>query len=108
LIQRNSGFSRLIITVTSEDIDYVAIQDNHLQGQVITPTRGVSDCYDMDDFIRAETGSGNQLVMRVMQEWKPANAGKYWLLATASMLLLSLVTRRRPLFQPIHTVTARS
>ncbi len=57
-----------------EDIDYVAIQDNHLQGQVIAPTRGVSNCYDMDDFIRAETGSGNNLVMRVMQEWKPSHA----------------------------------
>jgi hypothetical protein len=57
-----------------EDIDYVAIQDHRLQGQVIAPTRGVSDCYDMDDFIRAETGSGNHLVMRVMQDWKPSNA----------------------------------
>jgi len=57
-----------------EDIDYVAIQDNHLQGQVIAPTRGVSNCYDMDDFIRAETGSGNDLVMRVMQEGKPSHA----------------------------------
>jgi hypothetical protein len=57
-----------------EDIDYVAVQDDHLQGQVIAPTRGVSNCYDMDDFIRAETGPGNRLVMRVMQEWKPANA----------------------------------
>jgi hypothetical protein len=28
----------------------------------------------MDDFIRAETGSGKNLVMRVMQEWKPSNA----------------------------------
>jgi hypothetical protein len=51
-----------------EDIDYVAIKDDDLQGQVIAPTHGVSDCYDMDDFIRAETGSGKNLVMRVMQE----------------------------------------
>jgi hypothetical protein len=57
-----------------EDIDYVAIKDNHLQGQVIAPTRGVSNCYDMDDFIRPETGSGNNLIKRVMQEWKPLNA----------------------------------
>jgi hypothetical protein len=57
-----------------EDIDYVAIKDDDLQGQVIAPTRGVSDCYDMDDFIRAETGSGKNLVMRVMQEWKSSNA----------------------------------
>jgi hypothetical protein len=58
----------------SEDIDYVAIRDDRLQGQVIAPTRGVSDCYDMDDFIRAETGSGSRLVMRVMQEGKPSTA----------------------------------
>jgi hypothetical protein len=57
-----------------EDIDYVAVQDRYLQGQVLAPTRGVSDCYDMDDFIRAETGTGNRLVMRVMQEWKPSDA----------------------------------
>jgi hypothetical protein len=57
-----------------EDIDYVAIKGDDLQGQVIAPTRGVSDCYDMDDFIRAETGSGKNLVMRVMQEWKSSNA----------------------------------
>jgi hypothetical protein len=57
-----------------EDIDYVAIKDDGLQGQVIAPTRGVSDCYDMDDFIRAETGSGKNLVMRVMQEWKSSDA----------------------------------
>ncbi len=57
-----------------EDIDYVAIQDNHLQGQVMAPTRGVSNCYDMDDFIHAETGPGKNLVMRVMEEWKPSNA----------------------------------
>jgi hypothetical protein len=57
-----------------EDIDYVAIEDNYMQGEVIAPTRGVSDCYDMDDFTRAETGSGSHLVMRVMQEWKPSNA----------------------------------
>ncbi len=57
-----------------EDIDYIAIQDDHLQGQVIAPTRGVSNCYDMDDFIRADTGPGKNLVMRVMQEWKRSNA----------------------------------
>ena len=57
-----------------EDIDYIAIQDDHLQGQVIAPTRGVSNCYDMDDFIRADTGPGKNLVMRVMQEWKRSDA----------------------------------
>jgi hypothetical protein len=57
-----------------EDIDYVAIKNNYFQGQVIAPTRGVSDCYDMDDFIRAETGPGNHLLMRLMQDWKPTGA----------------------------------
>src|SRR5258708_8766232 len=57
-----------------EDIDYVESRDGHVQGQVIVAARGVRNCYDMDDFIRAETGSGNSLVKRVMQEWKPSNA----------------------------------
>jgi hypothetical protein len=57
-----------------EDIEYVSIQDDELQGQILAPTRGVRNCYDMDDFIRAETDSGNDLVKRVMQEWKPLDA----------------------------------
>jgi hypothetical protein len=55
-----------------ENIEYVAIQDNHLQGEFIAPTRGVSDCYDMDDFTRVDIGSGNPLIERVMQDGKPA------------------------------------
>jgi hypothetical protein len=56
-----------------EDIEYVAIQDSRQQGELMAPTRGVSDCYDMDDFRRAEIGSGKDLVMRVMQEGTPWN-----------------------------------
>jgi hypothetical protein len=55
-----------------ENIEYVAMQDNHLQGEFIAPTRGVSDCYDMDDFTRVDIGSGNPLIERVMQDGKPA------------------------------------
>jgi hypothetical protein len=54
-----------------ENIEYVAIQDNQLQGEVIAPTRGVSDCYDMDDFTRVDIGSGNPLIERVMQDGRP-------------------------------------
>jgi hypothetical protein len=55
-----------------EMIDYVAIADTRLQGEVVSPTNGVCDCYNMDDFIRAETGPGRDLVLGVMQDGKPA------------------------------------
>lgn len=59
-----------------ETIDYVAIADTYMQGEVIAPTRGVCDCYDMDDFVRAQTGPGPDLVLRVMQDGTPvATAG---------------------------------
>jgi hypothetical protein len=54
-----------------EVIDYVAVADRHFQGEVISPTRGVCDCYDMDDFTRAQTGPGPDLILRVMQDGKP-------------------------------------
>jgi hypothetical protein len=54
-----------------ETIDYVAIADTYLQGEVIAPTRGVCDCYDMDDFIRAQTGPGPDLVLQVMLAGTP-------------------------------------
>jgi hypothetical protein len=54
-----------------EVIDYVAIAETRLQGQVISPTSGVCDCYDMDDFVRAETGPGRDLILGVMQDGKP-------------------------------------
>jgi hypothetical protein len=53
-----------------EDIEYVAIADDHLQGAILTPTRGVCDCYDMDDFNRAQNGPGSTLITRVMIDGK--------------------------------------
>jgi hypothetical protein len=55
-----------------EDIEYVAVQDDRLQGELIAPTRGVSNCYDMDDFTRVDIGSGKPLIERVMQDGRPA------------------------------------
>jgi hypothetical protein len=53
-----------------EAIDYV-LADKHLQGEVISPTRGVCDCYDMDDFTRARTEPGPDLVLQVMNNGRP-------------------------------------
>jgi hypothetical protein len=33
-----------------------------MQGELITPTRGVLDCYDMDDFVHAEMAPGSTLI----------------------------------------------
>jgi len=49
-----------------EAIEYVAIPSGHFQGQILTPTRGVCDCYDMDDFTRAQNGPGSTLIAQVM------------------------------------------
>jgi hypothetical protein len=49
-----------------EAVEYVAIADGHFQGQILTPTRGVCDCYDMDDFTRAQNGPGSTLIAQVM------------------------------------------
>lgn len=51
-----------------ENIEYVALRDNQFQGQLIAPTRGVSNCYDMDDFNRADGATGNSLVSRVIED----------------------------------------
>jgi hypothetical protein len=51
-----------------ENIEYVALRDNQFQGQLIAPTRGVSNCYDMDDFNRADGATGSSLVSRVMED----------------------------------------
>jgi hypothetical protein len=48
-----------------ENIDYVAIQEDRLQGELIAPTRAVSNCYDMDDFRRADITPGGPLVQQV-------------------------------------------
>jgi len=49
-----------------ETVEYVAIADEHFQGQILTPTRGVCNCYDMDDFTRAQNGPGSTLIAQVM------------------------------------------
>jgi hypothetical protein len=48
-----------------ESIDYVQRQEQRLQGEFITPTRAVVNCYDLDDFIRADIGPGKNLVRRL-------------------------------------------
>lgn len=53
-----------------ETIEYVATGGNQLQGEVIAPTRGVSDCYDMDDFNRPDVGFGTALIKEVTQDGK--------------------------------------
>ena len=45
-----------------ENIDYVTVGEEHHQGEFISPVRGVSDCYDMDDFQRADIEPGASLV----------------------------------------------
>jgi hypothetical protein len=37
----------------------------HMQGEVISPTRAVANCYDMDNFTRAEVGTGTSLIKKV-------------------------------------------
>ena len=54
-----------------ETIEYLAVRDDRLQGELIAPTRGVSDCYDMDDFRHADIGPGSRLIRRVRQDGKP-------------------------------------
>jgi hypothetical protein len=44
-----------------QDIRYVA-RGAHVQGEFITPTQGVLDCYDMDDFRHAEMEPGSTLI----------------------------------------------
>jgi hypothetical protein len=47
-----------------ESINYVAIGESRLQGEVLSPTVGVCDCYDMDDFVRAKTTPGTDLILQ--------------------------------------------
>jgi hypothetical protein len=54
-----------------ESINYVAIGESRLQGEVLSPTVGVCDCYDMDDFVRAKTMPGTNLILQ-MREGGPA------------------------------------
>lgn len=54
-----------------EPIDYINVPDEHLQGEVISPTRGVCNCYDMDDFTRAQIAPGKDLISQVMSDGRP-------------------------------------
>src|SRR3984957_1487032 len=45
-----------------EHIEYVTVGEEHHQGEFISPVRAVSDCYDMDDFQRADIEAGASLV----------------------------------------------
>jgi len=56
-----------------EAVEYVAIP-KAFQGQLLTPTRGVCDCYDMDDFTRAQNEPGSTLITQVIvpeRRWLP-------------------------------------
>jgi hypothetical protein len=46
----------------SESIEYVGMQDGQMQGEIMTPTRGVSNCYDMDDFKRPDSAAVGSLL----------------------------------------------
>jgi hypothetical protein len=48
----------------AEDITYVVSQ-RRLQGSLMTPTTAVQDCYDQDDFVRADVAPGSNLVQSV-------------------------------------------
>jgi hypothetical protein len=48
-----------------EEIEFVATDEEQMQGEFITPTRGVINCYDMDDFIRADVNPGRQIVKEI-------------------------------------------
>lgn len=51
-----------------ESIDYIAAADGHQQGEYMTPTPAVTNCYDMDGFNRVKRRRGNALIDRVMQD----------------------------------------
>jgi len=55
----------------AEDITYV-VKQRRLQGSLMTPTTAVQDCYDQDDFIRADVAPGSQLVQSVVATGAPA------------------------------------
>ena len=48
----------------AQDITYV-VRHRQLQGSLMTPTTAVQDCYDQDDFIRADVAPGSNLVQSV-------------------------------------------
>lgn len=46
-----------------ETMSYVAAPSGRLQGEFITPTRAVVNCYDMDDFVRAPAKPGRNMAV---------------------------------------------
>jgi hypothetical protein len=48
----------------AQDITYL-VRHRQLQGSLMTPTTAVQDCYDQDDFIRADVAPGSNLVQSV-------------------------------------------
>jgi hypothetical protein len=54
-----------------ETIEYIDMNENQFQGQLMSPTRGISNCYDMDDFNRPDVGRGSTLIKRVAQDGQP-------------------------------------
>jgi hypothetical protein len=51
-----------------ETVSYVSIARHGVQGQFITPVRGVVNCYDMDDFEHAEVSTGEHLVRATLAD----------------------------------------
>lgn len=56
-----------------QSVRYVATAGRRLQGEFITPTQGVVNCYDMDDFIHADIGTGTQLVRQTLVDGHPGS-----------------------------------
>jgi hypothetical protein len=48
-----------------EQVTYVPMKDG-FQGRLIRPTQGVLNCYDNDDFVRADVAEGSKLVRSVV------------------------------------------
>ncbi len=51
-----------------ERIRYVA-RGAQMQGELISPTQGVLDCYDMDEFVHAEMAPGSTLIKAAQTNW---------------------------------------
>jgi hypothetical protein len=58
-----------------EAIQYAAIAEEDFQGEVLSPTRGVANCYDMDDFTRAKNDPDTALVSQVLRDGTPDDTG---------------------------------
>ena len=70
-IDARAAFSR-----AGESIEYVRREPPHYQGELITPRRGVVDCYDNDEFIRFELAPGAPLVDSIQDlQGQPLGAG---------------------------------